>query len=295
MTAARPVRPQTHRIGFTLIELLVVISIIALLLGILLPALGSARNTATLVKCSSNQRQVGIALHAYAADHSDRLPPSYDDNGRLVASLFYLRSANYDLRSFVESYVTDFAVWTCPSTQNPANLDDPANTRARGCYGTYAYYPGRTMPTFGLPNGNPDTLNNLYSASSLTLLQDVFRDGNLGVDMVYNHGDGASDTIATGDNPSYFAYRGNDGAGGEHAVLRRPRRLDRRGSARGRRGGRHRGPTRPGRAAPALTRTLQLTLIPQTTSLPVVDETPAARPRAALLLGFCIRAGVLRT
>ena len=57
------------RRAFTLIELLVVISIIALLIGILLPALSSARAAARAVACSSNMRQVGIALHSYAADN----------------------------------------------------------------------------------------------------------------------------------------------------------------------------------------------------------------------------------
>lgn len=210
MTGARAVCSRQFKSAFTLIELLVVISIIALMLGILLPALGSARNTATLVKCSSNQRQVGISLSAYAVDHDDRLPPSYDANGTFVASLFY-RPGFYDLRGFVDGYVGDFSVWACPSTDNPAFLDDPGNTRAQGAYGTYGYYPGRTMPTFGLPNGNPDTLSNLYVASELTLLQDTFRDDVPGT-QVYNHGDGSSDTIASG-NPSYFAYQGTEGEG----------------------------------------------------------------------------------
>lgn len=60
--------------GFTLIELLVVISIIALLIGILLPALGAARESARQIQCMSNQHQIGIAYMAYATDHDDFLP-----------------------------------------------------------------------------------------------------------------------------------------------------------------------------------------------------------------------------
>lgn len=64
----------TKRNGFTLIELLVVISIIALLVGILLPALGAARKSALDLKCKTQLRQFGIAFMAYATDNRDTLP-----------------------------------------------------------------------------------------------------------------------------------------------------------------------------------------------------------------------------
>jgi len=65
--------------GFTLIELLVVISIIALLMGILLPVMGRARLQAKVVAVNAELREFGMALEAYSFDNEDKYPPTRVD------------------------------------------------------------------------------------------------------------------------------------------------------------------------------------------------------------------------
>lgn len=64
------------RAGFTLIELLVVISIISLLVAILLPVLGRARESARDVQCLAQHRMIGVAAYTYASDYKQALPDS---------------------------------------------------------------------------------------------------------------------------------------------------------------------------------------------------------------------------
>lgn len=76
--------------GFTLIELLVVVAIIALLIGVLLPALGKAREQGRMLTCANNQRQVATGLAAYTASN-EYFPPSYAYGARESGLLWHER------------------------------------------------------------------------------------------------------------------------------------------------------------------------------------------------------------
>lgn len=80
--------------GFSLVELLVVVVILAVLAGLAVPALGRVRVSANQAECLSNQRQIGIALHQYAADHAGEFPQTTHSAGlkKENAWIFKLKS-----------------------------------------------------------------------------------------------------------------------------------------------------------------------------------------------------------
>jgi len=136
--------------AFTLIELLVVISIIAVLVGLLLPALAHARAAAQLSTCAQQQRQLLIAMHAYANDHGGRIPtndqpaamPDYF-GGEQASNTLYVQSADarVGLGLLLAHYLDADAAMFCPAddTNDPVEELVKLRDRTGSAFASYLY------------------------------------------------------------------------------------------------------------------------------------------------------------
>jgi prepilin-type processing-associated H-X9-DG protein len=137
---ARSPRPKRRSTAFTLVELLVVIGIIALLIGILLPALGKAREQSKRTACLSNLRTLAHCMIIYAGDYHDRLPNTNPPMTPLDPT-----ATDYVFIQLNNAYTKSPAVFHCPSDVDPEQKaivsgDVIPNDSARTSYDFFSIY-----------------------------------------------------------------------------------------------------------------------------------------------------------
>ncbi|MBI2302890.1 MAG: DUF1559 domain-containing protein [Armatimonadetes bacterium] len=123
------------RHGFTLIELLVVIAIIAILAAILFPVFAKAREKARQSSCSSNEKQIMLAIIQYAQDYDDKIMSPRHGRPNPGGASGCGNSPYYTFRVTSQPYIKNAQVFQCPSLSLFGNETGGGNQDLPGSYG----------------------------------------------------------------------------------------------------------------------------------------------------------------
>ncbi|MFI4911382.1 MAG: type II secretion system protein [Sedimentisphaeraceae bacterium JB056] len=134
---------QRNKKAFTLIELLVVISIIAVLMSIMMPALAKAREQAKKILGAARQKDVGLALNLYSQDWDGALPKAYWSKvpGSNYTRLPYKLAPYYDQdQDGTSSELFSFELYSCPAQPKwLTNSEGEKVERGKSAVGSYGY------------------------------------------------------------------------------------------------------------------------------------------------------------
>ncbi len=168
-------RANRAHMAFTLIELLVVIAIIAILAAILFPVFAQAREQARQAVCSSNVRQIGMAVQMYVQDYDETLPIFYAYNTQDPITGAPARAgdpAHKGVELLVLTYTKNKDIFKCPDDAGGPALADPVygcpgRNTYQACYGSsYRFSHG----IFSVVANESSQNNTLYTTSNLVPL-----------------------------------------------------------------------------------------------------------------------------